>query len=123
MTTTPSQATKAPDGDPLSALDELTFMRECAARMNAFIHTYPEEAQRVLRAFIPYEHELAEVHERMLRRPGTAPPGVTFGALYAAVLQTHHGTGYYLAPVIDDDRIVRLEVRRQGDDESAAKKD
>jgi hypothetical protein len=106
---------KTPD-EPIRTLDELTFMRECAARMNGFINTYPEEAQRVLRAFVPYEHELAEVHKRFRVKPSDSPPGVTFGALYAAILQTHHGTGYYLRPVVEDDRIVRLEVVPQEED-------
>jgi hypothetical protein len=120
MTEKPSPA-KTPEA-PFRTLDELTFMRECAARMNGFINTYPEEAQRVLRAFVPYEHELKAVHETFRIKPTDAPPGVTFGALYAAVLQTHHGTGYYLRPVVEDEKIVRLEVVRQSDDESAEHK-
>lgn len=117
MTAKPSQE-KTSEAGTFGTLDELTFMRECAARFNAFIHTYPEEAQHVLRAFIPYEHELVEIHRKFQTKPSSSPPGVTFGALYAAVLQTHHGTGYYLRPVIEGDRILRLEVVRQGDSES-----
>jgi hypothetical protein len=122
MTEKPSQA-KIPDRLPFGTLDELTFMRECAARMNAFIRMYPKEARRLLRAFVPYEHELAEVYERFRTKPSKKPPGVTFGALYAAVLQTHHGTGYYLRPVVEDEIIVRIEVIRQSDDESVDAKD
>jgi hypothetical protein len=112
------------DRDPLLVLDEHAFMKECAARMNAFIQTYPEEAQHVLRAFIPYQHELVEVHKAVLPPGSKKIPGVTFGAMYAAVLQTHHGVGYYLYPVVEEDpddprngEILRLEVRRQGPEE------
>lgn len=107
--------------DTPHTIDELAFMLECAARLNAFIRTYPEEAQHVLRTFVPYEHELVEVHEKMRPRGNASLPGVTFGALFAAVLQTHHGKGYYMRPVVEDGLILRLEVVRQEEDGDALK--
>jgi len=101
---------------PIHVLDERAFMQEVADRINAFIRTYPREARRVLSAFIPYEHELAELHAAATG--GDRPPGATVGGLIAAVLQTHHGTGYYLRPVMapDGERgtiVVRVEIARQ----------
>jgi len=122
MTEKPPPAKKEAD-KVFRTVDELAFMRECAARMNAFISTYPNEARHALSAFIPYEHELVEIHKSFRNKPSDVPPGVTFGALFAAVLQTHHGTGYYLRPLIENNQIVKLEVASQGDIEGAPHKD
>jgi hypothetical protein len=113
--------------DPL-VLDERTFMQECADRLNGFLRTYPREAQHVLTTFVEYEHELLDVH-RNLRRlnraaKGLPPeedepePGTPMASLICAILQTHHGTGYYLRPRLsrspDGDVIIeKLEVASQ----------
>jgi hypothetical protein len=100
---------------PLSPFDELEFIRECAARLNAFIRTYPKEAHRVLAAFLPYEHELAELHEAF---DPSRPPGVSVAALFAGIFQTQHGQGWVLSPVFGRDPelgtiVLRLDVTRQ----------
>jgi len=136
------------DAKPIiRTLDERAFMQECADRLNGFLATYPKEAQHVLRTFVKYEHEMVEVHRalqarsrlRLLRSSRGQPlvpdleeelpdPGVTFAALFGAVLQTHHGTGWYLRPVLipDPDEgvgqtlIVRFEVVRQEEEGEGA---
>ena len=138
MTQTPSQKKPPPATTPdesFRTVDEHPFMQECAARINAFIQTYPQEAGHVLCAFVPYRHELVEIHtqireahraERGEPQKDGPEPGVTFAALFAAILQTHHGVGYYLAPVMDEDprsptfmKLLRVEVKRQGEDEAS----
>lgn len=89
-------------------------MQECANRINSFLKAYPREAQKSLATFIPYEHELAQLHEEY-----DAPPGISVGALFAAILQTHHGTGWYLRPQRSCDAktgLIGLEVARQDDE-------
>ena len=76
MTEKPPPAKTEAD-EAFHTVDELAFMRECAARINAFISTYPEEARHVLSAFIPYEHELVEIHKSFRSKPSSIPPGVT----------------------------------------------
>lgn len=115
----------SPD-ENIKVIDELVFMRECATRINLFVNSCPNEALHIFKAFIPYKHELREVHARMQSptgagTPNARGPGITFVALMAAVLQTHHGTGYYLAPVIENDRFVCVRVARQDEEESGAK--
>jgi hypothetical protein len=98
---------------PIPILDERAFMQEVADRVNAFIRTYPREARRMLSAFIPYEHELAELH--LAASGGSHPPGATVGGIIAAVLQTPHG--YYLKPVLISGKegayIARVDVAVQ----------
>lgn len=108
-------------------LDEVAFMNEVCARLNAFLATYPEEAQHLFQQFLPYRHELVSVHQemrrvsRMLRglppenpRP---PAGVTLANLFVALLQTHHGNGYVIQPVTviheGQRRITRFVVKHQ----------
>lgn len=114
-------------------LDEQAFMQAVANRLNAFISTYPLESQHVLAQFIPYQHELVQVHNdaRAQNRaqkglppePVPSPAGITIGQLFAALLQTHHGNGYVLKPVVLPDpdtgpgcvRIARFVVSQQED--------
>ena len=94
-------------------LDEQTFMQECADRLNGFLHTYPREAQHLLTLFVEYEHELVDVHQNLRRLDRASkglppeedepPAGAPVASLIAAILQTHHGTGYYLRPVLARD--------------------
>lgn len=107
-------------GTPLAlrplVLDEKTFMQECANRINSFLKSYPREARRSLSQFISYEHELAQLHEEF-----DAPSGISVGALFAGILQTHHGTGWYLRPNMAHDAklgkvVVSVEVARQDDE-------
>jgi len=122
---------------PIFRLDEATFMDEVASRLNAFLVTYPAEAQHVLSQFIEYEHELVDIHAEIRRRrrthqgrpPEESPPtpGITVAQLFAAILQTHHGTGWVLRPVLLPDpdagvgyvRIVKFVVDRQEEDEGS----
>jgi hypothetical protein len=102
-------------------LDEKVFVEECAARINAFIRSYPKEARHILAAFLPYEHELASVHEEIAP---SRPPGTTVAALLAGILQTHHGRGWVLTPVFGRDPkigtiVLRLDVARQDADDVA----
>lgn len=96
-----SEIPEASPPQPFVLHDESAFMHECADRLNAFLQTYPAEAQHVLGTYIPYEHELVDVYEQLpdhSSRP--KPPGIAVGALFAALLQTHMGTGYVLRAVI-----------------------
>lgn len=84
-------------------------------RINAFIRSYPKEARHILAAFLPYEHELATVHEAV---DPSRPPGASVAALFAGILQTHHGRGWVLSPVFGRDPeigtiVLRLDVTRQ----------
>ena len=113
-----------------TVLDEFTFMQECADRLNGFLRRYPEEAQHVLTLFVEYQHELVEVHQNFRRLDrasrGLPPeddedepsPGAPVASLMSAILQTHHGTGYYLKPMLaraanGDVIIRRIEVAPQ----------
>ena len=113
-----------------TVLDEFTFMQECADRINAFLRNYPEEAQHVLTLFVEYQHELVDVHQNFRRldraSKGLPPeaeeeepsPGAPMASLISAILQTHHGTGYYLRPILaraanGDVIIRRIEVASQ----------
>jgi hypothetical protein len=117
---------------PIFRLDEESFMKEVASRLNSFLVTYPAEAQHVLSQFIEYEFELVDVHTEMRRRARARrgqppedgpPPGITVAQLFAAVLQTHHGTGWVLRPILLPDpdagvgyvRIAKFVVDRQED--------
>lgn len=107
---------------PPRALDERAFVEECALRINAFIRAYPKEARHVLAAFLPYEHELAIVHEAI---SPTKPPGTSVAALFAGILQTHHGRGWVLTPVFERDPeigtiVTRLDVTRQDEPDDGA---
>lgn len=109
-------------------LDEETFMRAVANRLNAFIDTYPLEAQHTLASFIQYQHELVAIHNYVRQQSGKPPsdPGITVAQLFAAVLQTHHGNGFVLRPIIIPNpdagpgcvRIAKFVVERQDDKES-----
>ena len=118
----PDSPTKA-----LPVIDEQLFMQECADRINTFLINFPNEAQHVLSAFIPYEHEFVEIYKefRARNRPDTprTAPGVTVAALFAALMQTPHGNGWFLRPVLmpdpdnpGDALIVRVEAVRQNDE-------
>ena len=118
---------------PIFRLDEEAFMNEVANRLNSFLGMYPAEAQHVLSQFVEYNHELVTLHSEMRRRArarqGRPPeenppvPGITIAQLFAALLQTHHGTGWVLRPVLLPDpdagvgyvRIVKFVVDRQED--------
>jgi cytochrome b len=94
-------------------------MQECADRMNAFLVTYPDEAQHVLSRFVEYQHELVEIHEGFQRRrrlergelplddddDASHPPvGAPVIAIMSAILQTHVGNGWFIRPVhLDED--------------------
>ena len=112
--------------EPIILHDERAFMEECADRLNAFLVTYPREAQQVLATFVSYEHELVSVHEQLNRHKpyGARPPGAHVAALFGAVLQTHQGNGFFLRPLILPDpdsgpgcsRIVKFVVVEQEDE-------
>ena len=116
-----------PTSTPIVLHDEKAFMQECADRLNAFIHTYPDEAQHVLATYVTYEHELVAVHEHATRHKihKSKPPGVTIAALFAALLQTHRGNGFFIRPLVVPDpdagvgcsRIVKFNVVEQDDGE------
>lgn len=93
-------------------LDEEQFANECASRINAFISTYPREARHLFAAFLPYEHELAQVHADACDSEDETPPGVTVGNLVAGILQTQHGTGWVLRPVFGKDPILGMTIVR-----------
>jgi len=107
--------------------DERAFMQECADRLNAFIHTYPDEAQHVLNAFVEYEHELVPIYEAAARHKihkSPRPPGVSVAVLICALLQTHRApAGFVLRPLVLPDpdrgvgctRIVKFTVEEQED--------
>lgn len=108
-------------------VDEVAFMNEVCARLNAFLTTYPEEAQHLFGQFLPYRHELVSVHQEMRRMtreirglpPETPPPpaGATLVNLFVALMQTHHGNGYVIQPVTVFEngrrRVVRFVVKHQ----------
>jgi hypothetical protein len=116
---------------PIFQLDEEGFMNEAANRLNSFLATYPAEAQHVLSQFVEYQHELVDIHAELRRRSrarqGRPPeehppvPGITIAQLFAAILQTHHGTGWALRPILLPDpdagigyvRIVKFVAERQ----------
>jgi len=116
---------------PIFRLDEETFMTAVANRLNSFLATYPAEAQHVLSQFVGYKHELVDIHTELRRRSrarqGRPPeenlptPGISVAQLFAAILQTHHGTGWAIRPVLLPDpdagtgyvRIVQFVVERQ----------
>jgi len=110
--------------------DERAFMQECADRLNAFIHTHPDEAQHVLNTYVAYQHELVAVHEGLRRArhlpvPGPLPAGARVAHLICAILQTHQpgSSGFVLRPLILPDpdrgvgrsRIVKFTIERQED--------
>jgi hypothetical protein len=117
----------------MMVLDEETFMREVAARLNAFLDTYPSESQHVLSQFIEYKHELVGVHTYLRakerKRQGkpvdhnAPPPGINVAQLFAALLQTHQGNGWVLRPIFLPDpdsgpgyvRIHKFVAERQED--------
>lgn len=90
-------------------VDEVAFMNEVCARLNAFLTTYPEEAQHLFYQFLPYRHELVSVHQEMRRMTREAqglppenpspPAGVMLINLFVSLMQTHHGNGYVIQPV------------------------
>ena len=106
-------------------------MAEVANRLNAFIDAYPQESQHILSQFVEYEHELVGIHSEtrriarsqegktLEREPPT--PGITVAQLFTALLQTHHGNGYVLRPLLARDpnaglgyiRITKFVVERQ----------
>lgn len=117
---------------PILLIDEKVFMEEVAGRINGFLATHPKEAQYLLSHFIEFRHELVSIYEtereaaRIARGMPEIPaeykraPGLTIGALLGALMQTHHGTGYVLKPVILPDpdhpgegRIVKFVVEEQ----------
>lgn len=109
----------------ISVIDERTFVTECCARLNAFLLLAPLEAQRLLRTVLPYKHELVDLHRRHQVSLGLDPdvdddPGVPVAALFAGILQTRHGDGYYIRPVFGRDPtdpprhvLLRFEVGSQ----------
>lgn len=115
-----------PTSEPIVVHDERAFMQECADRLNAFLATYPDEAQHVLSTFVEYQHELVSIYRHLHRnRPHKAhsTPGVTVASLICALLQTHQGNGYVVRPLILPDpdrgvgcsRIERFVVDEQDD--------
>jgi len=106
------------DGDtqrPFVMLDEQTFMLEVCERLNDFIKHYPNDSQQVFARFLPYEDELAWIHEQIAGPEST--PGATVAALFCGIFQTHVGTGWFIRPVLDrtNRTLVRFEVVKQED--------
>jgi hypothetical protein len=100
---------------PFVVLDEQTFMLEVCERLNDFIKHYPNDSQQIFSRFVPYEDELAWVHQQ-IAGPDSAP-GATVAALFCGIFQTHVGTGWVLQPVLDHSKrtLVRFKVVRQDD--------
>lgn len=82
----------------IPVLDEEMFAKEVASRLNTFLHTYPEEAQRIFQVYLNYEHELKEIHNEIIDAypDFVATPGCNIAMLFCALLQTPHGQGWFV---------------------------
>lgn len=99
----------------IPVLDERTFVTECCGRLNAFLLKAPKEAQHVLQTFIEYRHELVGLHRNhhvakriaegtLLDDEGPQPvAGAPVAAIFAGLLQTPHGDGFYIRPIFIPD--------------------